>query len=574
MSYLEPLRDVARRVSKPFAEANSWSEYAGRAYWRLGAIFLVGAILLLLAGGYVGGIMSRAPSSVLSPLEPIFEWFKPANILKAWPWPVALIAIYSMVGLIPQFRGLRDFLGGVLANSFYWVTEKLIGLGERCIRHRGGSMMLIGVLTLAIGWATTMFFTTKTERDLREQRFDRWQSEVERFVLEEALVNHNKERLSNMEDLWQADYSKLLQQSGGYTHTALHLRNAILLLNMPEEGYRDYSVYLKERMTKFKNERGGDSDGFEEIAAQCEKDKLPKRHAATLEEEQQACDVINLLLGKLSNRLVDDQVVPNEQQLDYIKKAKGYYDRVDASRYTGGDLGRPFVFTINNGMLTVYNAMLSYLMNRRVSSVADAPCKTEVECARAAFDAYEKAERALPLGQDKTRAVKKCSAQAQTLANNLTDLLRRITRDYDAIAKGLKSEKDSKTLQLAHMQSRDTLRQYIEQNITKMMSCNPEVSSLPDLVTTAQAYGACVTLEGPGGEGAKRHARAAGVYLRLANSIEPDGYPNWDLNDFCAIYSDQQLGGIFDAAITDAALSGMPELSPDDLRKAVNGKCP
>lgn|GEM_PF-6913338 len=579
MSYLELIEQAVNRLVRPFAKADSWSEYAGRAYWRLGTIVLVVAILFLLAGGYIGGIKSKTPAS----LGPLLDTSKFGNFLKLLPWSLLLIVIFVAIGLLPKFRGIRDPVGGFLGNAFYHTTETLISFGEWCIRNRTASMLIIGSLAFVVGGAATGFFIAWNDKTLREQRLSIWQADVERFIVEEPFIKHNKEKLSSLADLRESDYAEILHQADGYTHNATYLHNAILLLDKPSSDQREYAEFLGSKMTKFKDEKGNELDGFEELADKCNK-SLPTRHASTRESEARACDVINILLAKLNIRFTDVENMPDGQKLEYIKKSEEFYNKVDLTRYDGKNPERPYMFSVYNGKGTIYAETLTYLIKHEGMGVS-LPCKTIADCAQKAFNSYEKAAQYLPPDAKNPKDVEKCSLESRKLDNNLADILSRLAVKYESIL----NDFDKDTIQRAHMQSKDTLEDFIEVKIKEMMECNSAANSLPDAVTIAQAYGACATLKGAGErdnahklDDARRRkivqlVKATGLYLRIANSIEHDGYKKeWDVLSFCGIVrdKDKEIGEAFDRAINDDAIGGLPKLSVVDLRETIGKKCP
>jgi hypothetical protein len=585
MSYLELLDRFVTRLAKPFAKADTWSEYAARSYWRLGAAVL---ILFLLAGGYIGGLMSPTPDRYLTYLGPLFDLFKPANILRTLPWSLGLVVLYLLIGLIPQFRAIRDYLGGILADAFYFTTNTLINSGEWCIRNRGVSMLIIGFLAFAIGWAATGFFTTKSKNALLEQGLNRWLTEAERFVLEEPLFSQKPGRLKDLEELWQNEYGDIMQQRGGYMHTANHLHDAIQLLNRPEGG-RDYIVYLYKKIDKFNDASGNAVEGFDGIAAKCK--NLPPRHPDTRESEVRACGVLNILLAKLYSRFADgdevlrymaqrdsrlaDENTQDEQRFLFWKQTESYYRKARPTDYENLPWGKRHLFSVSNGMGNVYAGMIDYLKKHNWE-VADAPCNKINDCVREALDSYDAAEKNLALGQNEVQAAERVSRLGGKLANNRIDLLARLAMNFDLISGKLERE----TREKSHMENKVALEKYIEENIVQITSHDAtEADTLKDsAVTIAQAYGACVKLNESDGQGGgpltkQQLARAAGLYLRIVNSFEPKNYDDWGPTYFCSIARDDSLLTTFGCAVTDDALSGMPELPLGELIAKIGQEC-
>lgn len=599
MSYLYLLDQVVARLARPFAKADSWSEYASRAYWRLGAVALGGLILILIASGYFGGPLSTAPSNITSSLDSFSDQFRPISLLKTLPWAIGLGVIYLTIGLVPKFRGIRDFIGAGLANSFYRFTEGVIGSGEWCIRHRGGSMLIIGLLAFVVGWAATGFFTTKGNNALLEQGLGRWLAEAERFVIEEPLFSQKEGRLKDLEELWQDNYKGILLKRGGYTHDAAHLHDAIRLLDMPKDNGDAYNVYLYKRMEDFKDDSGNTVQGFKSIAGKCS--SQPPRHAATSEIEERACDLVNLLLAKLHSRFADsddvfkylkqvdgsyaNQEVQDEKRLAFLKDCKTYYAKVNPSSYMHAAWKKRHLFSVYNGTGNVYSGMLGYLKKHNWE-VGDAPCTKVSECVRLALKAYDEAETNLQPTQNEVQATERYSRLGGKLANNRIDLHVRLAMDYDEIYKRL----DKETREKAHMEDRAALEQYIEKNIVQITTHNSaEGDTLRDsAVTIAQAYGASIGLKGATAQGApqpangqpanglltrEQLAKAAGLYLRIVNSFEPKNYSDWGPTYFCNIVRDPALVSAFGCAATDAALSGMPELNLDELLGEIRTSC-
>lgn len=563
MSYIELIDRVVKRLARPFAKADTWSEYAARAYWRLGGILVFAVILFLLTGGYLGGLFSQMPERLLVYFEPIFEWLKVENIVKILPWSAGLIVVYVAAGMVPK---LRNFFGRVLANTFYRVTDGLINSGEFCIRHRGFSMIVIGLLAFTIGWAVTGFYKAKGERQQLERGLQTWLDETERFVIEEPLFTEKTGRLARLQGLWGDGYDAILRGPGGYTHTASFLHDAVVELGRTPGGSEGYAKYLHTLKPK-----------FEAVAVKCS--HLPPRRADTPKDEERACDLINILLAKIYTRFADDEGIADDLKPDYLKQSLHYYGMVPASSYAEDDRGRRYKFAVNNGFGTAYNAMVTYMLEHE-QTIAGAPCSNLDQCVNKALAAYAEASKFLPLlGKEVKREVEPCSQQQWKLYNNHADLLSRLGVMYEAVYHKLSKE----TLTAAHMRTPREMQGYIEETIRKITDCNKGRGETFEFtaVTIAQAYGACITLRGVSKPGAEpgaadtpgdgelltsdELARAAGLYLRVANSFEPGG-AGWDLKYFCKAADNDLLGAELGCGLNGRALSGMPEVSLDSER--------
>ena len=590
MSNLERFKRIVIRVARPFAKADTWSEYAGRAYWRLGALALGGVMLILFLTGSIGGLMSQTPPTLLPYADALFEVFKPANFLKTSPLWLGLILIFCAVGMIPKFRGVRDAIGGVLANSFYLATDRLIAFGEWCIRNRGWSMLIIGLLAFLIGWAATGFFQTRSRNELLAQGLNRWLNEAERFVLEEPLFSQKEGRLKDLEELWQDEYKDILQRRGGYTHTAAYLHEAIRLLDRPKGSSDRYNIHLYKRVAGVKDGAGNVTDGFEKIAAKC--DNPTPRRSATRENEVRACGVMNILLAKLYSRFADandvlkymrngrpaDDNSQDEQRYFFLKQSELYYRKVKPAEYVDVPWGKRQLFSVNNGIGTVNNGMLAYL-KKHDWEVVDAPCTKVNDCVSNALHAFEEAEKNLLVGQsqEEVRATERYSRLGGKLSNNRVDLLARLAMDYDQVSKRLSEE----TRKKAHMESKEALQRHLEESILQITKHNAvEGDTLRDsAVTIAQAYGACLKLREAGARPSERLmtreqlAKAAGFYLRIVNSFEPRNYDDWGPAYFCQIVGDDLLVNAFGCAVTDEALGGMPDLPLEELINRIGGEC-
>jgi hypothetical protein len=567
MSYIELIDRAVTRLARPFAKADSWSEYAARAYWVLGGITLLCVILFLLGGGYLGGLLARLPAGILPYLKPVFEWFKLDNIIQTLPWSAALIVLYVAAGLVKK---TREFFGRVLANSFYSVADGLINWGEWCIRHRGVSMLIIGFLAFTIGWGATGFYQAQSDKVLLEKGLRAWMDEAERFVFEEPLFNQNEERLVRVRDLWLDKYNGVLPSGDGGKHPAALLHEAMLELETPVDRNDNYAVSLHGRKAK-----------FEELAARCAKPRLRR------DDEAQTCDLLNILLAKLYNlfsdnpKITDDPAKLDYLKLEYLKRSLEYYGKVAVSDYKDDDRGRRFKFAVKNGEGTVYSGMITYLLQHEGAALETAPCKGMDDCVNKTLDAYDEAEKYLPAGKWNPAATAGCSRQRRKFVNNRADLLSRLGAKYELIFKNL----TPRTLERSHMKSPGEMQRYIEEAIGNITACNyAGGDTLKDTaVTIAQAYGACIVLRDldehrprAGTTAAEpvemrpltrdELARAAGFYLRVANSFEPAQFGNWELSYFCEVMQkNDALALQIGCALNDRALSGMPEVLLDDF---------
>src|SRR5207237_1295027 len=118
--------------------------------------------------------------------------------------------------------------------------------------------------------------------------------------------------------------------------------------------------------------------------------------------------------------------------------------------------------------------------------VMDAPCTKVNDCVNNALKAFDNAETNLPVGQDEVQATERYSRLGGKLHNNRIDLLARLAMDYEPIYGRLSDA----TRKKAHMESRDDLEKYIEENIVLITNHNSlEGDTLKDsAITIAQAY--------------------------------------------------------------------------------------
>jgi hypothetical protein len=602
MSYLELLDRVLNRLTEPFAKANNLSEYAGRGYWRLGPFLVAGLILLLIGGGYIEGLLSKIPS----PLEPYFklafEWLHlgpvSGSVSKTAPLSLVLIVLYIAAGLI---RRVREAVGGFLANSLYRVVGAMISLGEFCIRWRGLSMILVASLTLTVGLAGKSLLQLADDGRLRERRFNDWLDATEKFVLEDRLLRYNPERQNELvEGLWQRDFETFLRVPGGREHKAKVLHQLLTELRPPQVTNRErgkavwydskaYVLFLSEKRETLNKIAGDCAKNPRRPEGELPRPELPE--AELPKPELRACGLVNILMGRLFVRFAEDGQVKPEQIPYSLETASVHYDRVESSRLDASDRKSPqYEFAVRNGEANITLLWCDYLLNSG-SSHGNGPFPDVPTCLATAYRSYkelkdgeeEKASEAKGKSEEEKKALE-CSHRMQAIANNWTDLFARIGLYHEKVEGALEWKLDKEVYQL--IKDRNLLRQKIKGNVEKMMSCVSEDEPLPDVVTVAQAYGACVHLAtldaGRPQEMMEREAlakerealaKATGKYLLLANSHEPGLFKSWGLTYFCDIKNDAHLQSVFREAIADEAFESLPKVDIDGLLAAID-ECP
>lgn len=512
-----------KSIAEPFAVANSWKQYAIRSYWRFGFLTIVLLCLTLMLMGYIGELLSRSPAGIRPYVEFISQLLRLGELSKALPLLAVIFLIYLVAGVTPR---LNDTLGGWLADFYHWLFNGLIGAGELCIKHRGASALIILALSSFLIFGSLRIFENRRGRALIEQSFGQWLIEVEHFIMEDPFYKLNNDRQERMQRMWGDNFKQVLLPTNGRKHPALLLHDAIKLFASPEKGV-SYVNHLRSKRAD-----------FEKIAAACEQSQPGA-------PEAKACDLINIAMAKLYNRFAD-----GNPKLEYFKESDKHYSRVDLARYRDRKEGRPYMFAVRNGKGTLYAGMFRHLIKNPPAGDPQL-CETMAQCARRAYD----------VNSETQQYVDECSPQWRIRANNVTDLLSRFGLHYERII----DELDGELRRKARMQNKNEMQAHLEENIKVMMRCNEKRESLPDLLTVAQAYGTRVKLKGVDDPDAASLIMAAGTYLRLAHSFEPEAIRegDWDLDYFCFALNGGKLNRTFLAAFDAKMLSAVSASDPE-----------
>ena len=516
--------------AKPFVEAESVKEYSTRGYWIFGGIIVVIVILFLIISGYIGGIASQSPASLLPYLEPILKKVGLDGLPKTIPLSILIIILYITIGLIPL---TRTFIGEILCYVFYHLMNLFITGGEWCIEHRGGSTVLVIILISVFIWGIKGVIEKSRRETLLTTTFNVWLQGAERFVVQDTFTSIHNGKIKDVNERWQKDLEEVLEIRGGYTHPATFLHQAIDLL--PTQPLPTSQL-----------------DGF---AEECKQKCRPVEQMS--DTERRARDLLYILMGKIYNRIASGDKDISRKALDY-KKSFDYFDSVDLRHYKDDKApDHPYLFAVNNGKGTVYAGVYTILAGN--PNMQFDFCPRDYQCALKAFEVYDAAAK---------NAQQLCSYERRRRANNLTDLLTRLGLDYKNIV-----NKNWTLKERAKMEKKETLADEIELNIKQMLSCNKEGELNPDFVTIAQAYSTCALLKASDSSEEARLLQASGMYLRLEYSYEPDNLSEWELKPFCSTIRDNKFVSAFKDAICLSGFNGLTSLDLNIFKEAIGEQC-
>ena len=534
---LQWLDDLLNRAARPFLKARTLEQYSTRGYWIFGLLVILLIIGFLQATGYIASIFSNAPAQLLNYLKPFLDKIG----LGALPSPLPMIVLLSLVYLaLGLSKHTRLPLGEFFANTFFRILDLSIAAGEWCIARRGWSTIIIMLLASVLAVGLYREINRSKRHSLYRQDFEQWITLVERFVTVKPLIEKNEALLSELDSAWRKEFTDILSVPGGYTHPALSLNKMFELLRTHPEGV-GLNPFLRSKESE-----------LEAIVRECDRNCRP--YAQMEEGERRTRDLMSMQMGKSYNRMGEDLDEPEAMLLRGFE----HFNAVDLTKYTRDDeRDKAYLSAVHNGKGTLYASAFSALVKAPRPRLR-ATCAKAADCAREAIKSYEEA----------SKGYKDCSPQYNRKLNNMADMLSRIGVNFRAVY-----DKDVWLQQNEWMKGEEHLAKRLEAEIMTLMSCNrAKTFESAYLLTVAQAYATCATLRSQAGQPWERETKAAGTYLRLANSFEPDNIQVWEFPYFCVMIKDGQLNPTFKEAI-EKSLDGMPEVKLGILLNMMREKC-
>jgi hypothetical protein len=540
---LDTVEKTFALLSKPFSEAEDLEAYCRRGFYLLG-ILIVAITSLLWWQGILTTPLSQSNILVRSIYTAVIE---KTVILSRLPDSYVTLAFLPFIVYMAVFfwpKGRRS-LGELTANSFFWILNRLIGFGELCIEHRWFAFFLIICLSAGIAALTTI----QAERLIAERRvrteFEYWLEDADQFITYNPVTTPEPVAYNKVHSAWRSDFSRILTEPDGTTHPAICLNEILdeLYLEQSDRAWIDTLQLKVSDLTKTLKKCNGRPRSRLD---------LPEARTSAL---------MNLLMARINVRLAEDVDVQSYSNYQELVRALEFLKVVSDLEYGSEESGHRYRADAFNGQGTVYgNALTAYLnsSNLKADQIENlrSVCTSPAQCAMKALIAYQNA------GQGWAR----CSYQGKRELNNSTDLLIRIGQHYNEIAKSL----TAKPLD-DWAKTRSSLASQISQHIQDLMSCNSAEPFLSTFVlTAAQGFAVSAQLKRASNEDGTADMIAAGRYLRLSNSLEPQNVSKWEYSYFCFAVEKGTLNPTFRDAIALGS-DGLP--SADRVVDMIVKKC-
>jgi len=521
-------------LTHPFSHAEDLDDYSQRGFYLLGLLIVIITAALWSQGLFStplsqSNALLRGFYKSLSDKTGIFNYI-PDNLI-----PLATLPMLAWAALGTWKRG-RHVVGEWTANTFFLLLSKALSAGEWCIEHRWYSLFLIGVLSATIAVLATLQIQRLTHAQSLESDFVHWLEEVDRFIDSNPLARSEPVAYDKIHSAWHKDFVTILTRPDGTRHPALCLQDMLdtLYLDRSEMPWSAFLRLKDSELRRMANRCGGLSTS--------QKDRSSARAYA----------LIDLLLARADVRLAED--VDEQPYTTYkeLSDALTRFNEIGAINFGANDYSGRYRSDALNGAGTVYgNAMTAYMktsppLTPNQLSFVRSICNTPAECATRSLGAYEKA------GESWDR----CSFQGKRQRNNTTDLLTRIAQDYDRLSPSLTGRPFD-----AWMQTPAALAAQIEAHVRELMSCNfrePFFSTFA--VTAAQGLATSANLRLRDGEDVRAEVAAAGRYLRLAYSFEPQNVSKWDVACFCFALRNENLAPVLKDTVMSPA-DALPDAS-------------
>lgn len=504
-------------AAKPFSTAGSIPTYARWGFIYLGVILLCVTALVWTTG------QLNYPLSRSHPLlQGIYKFtvektpfkFVPDSYLSLFAIPFVL---YLALAFWPSKRA---WAGEKFANLIFATLNRLIMFGEWCIEHRWATLLFIMIMVVVLSLGVNQLIGDASRERALQQDFEHWLKETQDLVERSAFTKQETERYQHARRDWNESFKRLTHHPGGYISPAEYLNKMLdtLYQGSSELPWKDFLLVKLPELTEL-----------------VEKSRSDLRQELN-PSERKAWELINILMGRTYVRVASET-----SDYAYLSKALKCFAEVKLSDYLPA---------ANNGRGTIYaNAFSAFLPTKAGSLVSPeqlqplkSVCTDSYQCAAQSLRAYEAA------GTNST----KCSFQDKRRMNNSIDLLMRIGMRYDDVTQG-RINPPIETL----VESRSGLADEIERRIADLMNCNHQEPLIPTaFVTVAQAYGASAKLRLESGQDATSERIAAGTYLRLANSLEPQNVSNWELSYFCFAIKEGVVDTLFKESF-EKPLTGM-----------------
>lgn len=534
--FLVALERFTHLISLPFAKAQSLEEYASVGYGFFGVLLGFGIAVLLRIG--LGSVpISQAPI----PLQVIYKWLLKRSQIEipedtnAPVWVVPLL-IY---GALYFWKTARFWFGEIFANGFVWLVDQSLEAGEWCLERRWTSLFLVIALAAGIAFGLNHELEASRRRQILDRDYEHWLAETEDLV-EHSSVSHSEfDRYRNIRSDWPKGLAAM------NPHADIE-STGFCLSRMLDELYSGEDQRLWSDTLALKRE------SLESILNSC-----PPLNAGQSALARRALALMNILMGRIYVRLFETLQEPSllVGAFERFKAAEA----IDLAKST--DTSSEYHSAAINGRGTVFVEVLdaqlspSWAGNQAMDSLR-ALCHDRHECAIKAYNDYEKA----------AESYGRCSFEDKRRVNNEVDLLVRIGSRYDEFVRNSPDTFDP------WIESPEELAAVLEERVRTLMQCNsapPLISAT--FVTAAQALAIAAQLRHKMGQVPVADLRAAGFYLVLATSFEPQNAADWQLSYFCFAISNQAMEQEF-----RAGLDAPPEALRPTVRllRMIRKQCP